>query len=100
MDEHGLNSASENKMVMYSIANLNGIFKRIKKLNSKISLLGPVFTGIFIFIFRQFRDTPNKQGSKSANHIPVFISCHFYGNEPQVQVILVGCDWWISILVC
>ena len=27
---------------------------------------------------------------------------HFYANEPQVQkVMLVGCDWWISIrLVC
>ena len=32
----------------------------------------------------------------------MFVSCHFYGNEPQVQkFMLVGCDWWISIrLVC
>ena len=43
----------------------------------------------------------NKQGSKSSNHILVFVSCHFDGNEPQVQnVMLVGCDWWISILAC
>ena len=43
----------------------------------------------------------NKQGSKYTNHMPVFVSCYVFGNESQVQkVMLVGCDWWISILVC
>ena len=43
----------------------------------------------------------NKQGSKYTNHMPVFVSRHFFGNESQVQkVMLVGCDWWILILVC
>ena len=42
---------------------------------------------------------------KSANHnqcMPMFLSCHFYANEPQVQKVMSkGCDWWISIrLVC
>ena len=41
---------------------------------------------------------------KWANHKgrrPVFVSCHVYGNKPQVQkVMLVGCDWWISISTC
>ena len=33
---------------------------------------------------------------------PVFVSCYVFGNEPQVQkVMLVGCVWWISIcLAC
>ena len=32
----------------------------------------------------------------------VFVSWQFYANEPQVKkVMLMGCDWWISIcLVC
>ena len=48
-----------------------------------------------------FFDMLNKQGSKYTNHMPVFVSYHFFGNELQVQkVMLVGCDWWISILVC
>ena len=29
---------------------------------------------------------------------PVFVLCQFYANEPKVQkVLLMGCDWWISI---
>ena len=33
--------------------------------------------------------------------MPVFVSCHFFGNESQVQkVMLMGCDWCISILAC
>ena len=43
----------------------------------------------------------NKQRSKYTKLMPVFVSCHFFGNESQVEkVMLVGCDWWISILVC
>ena len=47
-------------------------------------------------------DMLNKQGSKYTNHnMPVFVSCHFFGNESQVQKVMqVGCDWWVLILVC
>ena len=46
-------------------------------------------------------DMLNKQGSKYTSGMPVFVSCHFFGNESQVQkVMLVSCDWRISILVC
>ena len=30
----------------------------------------------------------NKQRSKYTNHVPVFISCHFFGNESQVQKVM------------
>ena len=41
-----------------------------------------LLTSIFQYCLSMSFDMPNKQGSKYTNHI------------------LVGCDWWISILVC
>ena len=84
----------------------------LKKKNSEHpSRFTPAFSvtyiaGIFrhhsTFIFRHHLSTCCL---KSANHnrcMPMFVSCHFYANEPQVQKVMsVGCDWWISIrLVC
>ena len=46
-------------------------------------------------------DMLDKQGSKYTNHMPVFASCHFFGNESQVQKVkLVGYDWVVDFNPC
>ena len=48
----------------------------------------------FFCVFRHAKQTRTETHQSHA-------SAHFFGNESQVQkVMLVGCDWWISILVC
>ena len=36
--------------------------------------------------------------SPNNRYRPAFVSCQLYANKPQVQkVMLMDCDWWISI---
>ena len=62
-----------------------------------VTCIAPIFQHpSFDIVFRHAEQT-----RKYTNHRPVFVSCHFFGSESQVQKVTpVGCDWSILILVC
>ena len=103
---YSISLVASKQMQYLLITNIHGNNTGVKYTSSVGMAAIPVYVHIGPAIFRHhltiiFRHHLLTCCLKTANQnrcMPMFVSCQFYANEPQLQKVMsVGCDWWILI---